>query len=118
MLRRWLRRVLKWTALAVLVILVVAGLALAVAYWRSDNDCEARRATSPGHPMTAVTYCEYGGPESLEIEEVEKPVPGEDEVLVRVRAVSLNPYDVHFLHGTPFVMRFGSGLRKPKFTGR
>jgi NADPH:quinone reductase-like Zn-dependent oxidoreductase len=67
--------------------------------------------------MKAITYCEYGGPEVLRLEEVERPVPDDDQVLVRVRAAALNPYDVHFLHGTPYVMRLGAGLRRPKFTG-
>ena len=68
--------------------------------------------------MKAVTHSEYGGPEVLQIQEVEKPLPKDDQVLVHVRAVSLNPYDLHFLHGTPYVMRImGGGLRTPKLTG-
>lgn len=117
-MRRWLKRILRWTVRAVLVVLVAGGVVLAIAYWRSDNDCEERRARTPETPMRAVTYCEYGGPEVLQVEAVEKPRPDEDQLLVRVRAASLNPYDVHFLHGTPYLMRLmGSGLRKPKFTG-
>jgi len=46
-----------------------------------------------------------------------KPAPQDNQVLVRVRAAALNPYDVHFLHGTPYLMRLSAGLRKPKFTG-
>ena len=68
--------------------------------------------------MKAITYYEYGGPEVLQLEEVEKPAPSDDQVLVRVRAAALNPYDVHFLHGTPYFMRLiGAGLGKPKLTG-
>jgi NADPH:quinone reductase-like Zn-dependent oxidoreductase len=68
--------------------------------------------------MKAITYHEYGGPEVLQLEEVGKPVPKDDQVLVRVRAAALNPYDMHFLHGTPYFMRLmGAGLRKPKSTG-
>jgi len=67
--------------------------------------------------MKAITYRKYGGPEVLQLEEVEKPVPNDDEVLVQVRAAALNPYDMHFLHGTPYFMRLmGAGLRKPKLT--
>ena len=67
--------------------------------------------------MKAITYREYGGPEVLHLEEAAKPAPQDDQVLVRVRAAALNPYDMHFLHGTPYLMRLSAGLRKPKFTG-
>ncbi len=67
--------------------------------------------------MKAIRYHSYGGPEVLRLEESEKPVPNDDQVLVRVRASGLNPYDMHFLHGTPGFMRLGAGLLKPKFTG-
>ena len=79
----------------------------------------ARRgdATARKNPMKAITYHEYGGPEVLQLEEVEKPVPKDDEALVQVRAAALNPYDMHFLHGTPYFMRLmGAGLRKPQST--
>ena len=52
-------------------------------------------ATAWKNPMKAITYHEYGGPEVLQLEEVEKPVPKDDQVLVRVRAAALNPYDMH-----------------------
>jgi len=67
--------------------------------------------------MKAITYREYGGPEVLHLEESAKPAFKDDQLLVRVRAAALNPYDMHFLHGTPYFMRLGAGLRKPKFTG-
>jgi NADPH:quinone reductase-like Zn-dependent oxidoreductase len=67
--------------------------------------------------MKAITYREYGGPEVLHLEEGAKPAPKDDQALVRVRAAALNPYDMHFLHGTPYFMRLSTGLRKPKFTG-
>ena len=115
-MRKWLKRMLKWTALTISALLVVGVAALFIAYWLSDNDCAERRATAPKRPMKAITYCEYGGPEVLQLEQVEQPVPDDDQVLVRVRAAALNPYDMHFLHGTPYFMRLGAGLRKPKFT--
>jgi len=67
--------------------------------------------------MKAIRYHEYGGPEVLQLEESAKPAPKVDQVLVQVRAAALNPYDMHFLHGTPYFMRLIAGLRKPKFTG-
>jgi NADPH:quinone reductase-like Zn-dependent oxidoreductase len=108
---------MKWTALTISALLLVGVVALVIAYWMSDNDCEERRATAPKNPMKAITYREYGGPEVLQLEEGAKPEPKDDQVLVRVRAAALNPYDMHFLHGTPYFMRLGAGLRKPKFTG-
>src|SRR5262249_27248877 len=69
-----------------------------------------------GPMMKAVVYCDYGTPDVLRIEEVEKPVPADDQVLVRVRAASVNPLEWHFVRGTPYVMRLGAGLRYPKAT--
>lgn len=66
--------------------------------------------------MQAIVYRRYGGPEVLEHVEVERPAPGDDQVLVSVRAVGLNPYDSHFLRGDPYIARpmLGLGLRKPR----
>jgi NADPH:quinone reductase-like Zn-dependent oxidoreductase len=60
-------------------------------------------------------YEKYGPPDVLELREVEKPVPAEDEVLVRVRAASVNPAEWYAMTGLP-IARLGSGLFKPKST--
>src|SRR5262249_35345086 len=60
--------------------------------------------------------CEYGPPDVLNIAEVEKPMPNDDQILVRVRAASLNFIDAGLVRG-PLVGRLLFGLRKPKFTG-
>ena len=52
----------------------------------------------------------------MRIAEVEKPVPGDHEVLIKIRAASVNPLDWHFMRGTPYIGRLMFGLRKPKFT--
>ena len=94
----------------ILVGLVTWGL---VAYWTSSNDCE-RVAQTPKNPMKAIVYCDYGVG-NLKLEDVEKPSPTDDQLLVRVRAASVNPLDWHFIEGTPYIMRaMGVGLRKPK----
>lgn len=67
--------------------------------------------------MRAITYREYGGADVLRLEECPTPSPKDDELLVRVKAAALNPYDVHLLHGTPYLMRLSIGLRKPKVPG-
>jgi len=65
--------------------------------------------------MKAVVYARYGPPDVLQVKEVEKPTPKDDEVLVRVHAASVNAYDWHTLKGEPFLVRLmGFGLLKPK----
>jgi NADPH:quinone reductase-like Zn-dependent oxidoreductase len=64
--------------------------------------------------MKAVVHDRYGPPEVLRVDEVERPTPGDDEVLVRIRATSVTRSDAHLRAGTPFVQRFMSGLRRPK----
>ncbi len=64
--------------------------------------------------MTAVTSRAYGGPEVLATEEIPVPTPEAGELLVEVRATSLNALDWHFLTGTPYLMRLMFGLRHPK----
>ena len=66
--------------------------------------------------MKAFTYSDYGPPDVVRIEDVEKPTPTDDEVLVKVRAVSVNPIDWHLIRGTPYVARLVMGLRRPKDT--
>ncbi len=63
--------------------------------------------------MKAITYTRYGGPEVLQLSEVEKPHPKDDEVLVKVRAVSVNDWDWGLMHGD-FVNRILNGIRRPK----
>ncbi len=66
--------------------------------------------------MKAIVLRRYGPPDVLECEEIEKPTPGANEVLLRVRAASLNPLDWHTMRGSPSIFRVGSGLRRPKVT--
>ncbi|KAF0848806.1 NAD(P)-dependent alcohol dehydrogenase [Nocardia caishijiensis] len=64
--------------------------------------------------MTAWVAPRYGGGEVLRTEVVPRPVPGERDVIVRVRAASLCSGDLHLLNGTPYLLRLGFGLRRPK----
>src|SRR5438477_5854696 len=65
--------------------------------------------------MKAIIYHNYGSPDVLKCEEIEKPTAGDDEVLIKVRAASVNPVDRLF-RGTPYLVRLLTGLRKPKDT--
>lgn len=64
--------------------------------------------------MKAIIYRNFGPPDVLRYEDIEKPAPGDDEVLIKVRAASVNPADWHFMRGTPYLMRLAAGLRRPK----
>ena len=64
--------------------------------------------------MKAIVYHKYGPPDVLELQEVEKPTPKDDEVLIKVQAASVNPLDWHFLRATPFFGRLAMGMLKPK----
>src|SRR2546421_2594338 len=107
------KRILKWTGIVVLFVALVSSLWLFVAYWRSTNNCE-RNATAPTNPMKAIVNCEYGAG-NLQLRELEKPSPNDNEVLVRVRAASINPVDGHLIRGA-WMMRPMTGLRKPRNT--
>lgn len=63
--------------------------------------------------MKAITNYKYGGPEVLKLEDIDKPVPAEDEVLVKIHATAINPLDWHVMRGTPYFMRMMTGLTKP-----
>ncbi len=86
--------------------------------FRTANTSESEAAGAAAFPplMKAAVYTRYGPPEILEIKDVAKPVPQDNEVLVKVRAASLNPLDWHFLRGTPYLVRLIAGLHKPKIT--
>jgi NADPH:quinone reductase-like Zn-dependent oxidoreductase len=66
--------------------------------------------------MKAAVFTRYGPPDVVQITDVEKPVPKDDEVLIKVRAASVNAGDWHIMRGTPYLLRVMVGLRKPKIT--
>jgi NADPH:quinone reductase-like Zn-dependent oxidoreductase len=108
---RRLKRILKWSLGVIFLALVAWGF---IAYWTSANDC-GRSIPAGAELMKAIRYCEYGSPDDvLKLEQVEKPVPNDNQILVRVRAVSLRFFDGGMLGGG--VGRLIFGLRKPKNT--
>jgi NADPH:quinone reductase-like Zn-dependent oxidoreductase len=109
--KRW-KRVVKWTLGTIFVVLILWGF---IAYWTSTNDCE-RYSGAPTDPIKAILKCDYGTPDVLQVKDIEKPKPDDTQILVRVRAASLNPLDGHFVRGMLLARVMGGGLRKPKDT--
>src|SRR6266498_970031 len=68
------------------------------------------------HYRSTIVNTTYGSPDVLQFKDVEKPSPTDDEVLIKVLAASVNAADLHFLRADPFLIRFMSGLLKPKNT--
>ncbi len=64
--------------------------------------------------MKVIIFPKYGSPDVLQLTEVEKPTPNENQVLIRVLAASANPLDWHRMRGEPFLARMGEGVLKPK----
>lgn len=64
--------------------------------------------------MKAMVYTEYGSPDALQLKDIEKPTPSGDEVLIQIRASSINAWDWDLLRGRPYLTRLG-GLRRPKY---
>jgi NADPH:quinone reductase-like Zn-dependent oxidoreductase len=64
--------------------------------------------------MKAIVCRNYGSPDVLKCEEIEKPTAGDNEVLMKILAAGLNPLDWHLKRGTPYIVRLMTGLRKPK----
>jgi NADPH:quinone reductase-like Zn-dependent oxidoreductase len=67
--------------------------------------------------MKAIVYEKYGSPDVVELKELDTPVAGDDQLLVKVHAASVNPIDWHRMRGQPYFMRMSEGLSKPKNTG-
>src|SRR5690349_14700421 len=105
-----IKRILKWTAL---VMLMALGAWLLISYWTSTNDCQQISA-APKNPMKAIISCEYGV-DNLKLADIEKPLPADNEVLVRVRAASVNPADGHMIRDS-WLGRALGGMRKPRNT--
>ncbi len=74
-----------------------------------------QRSQTAATMMRAIVYHDFGSPDVLRVEEIPKPVPNDNQVLVRVRAAAINPLDWHYMEGSPYIARLlGFGLVKPK----
>jgi NADPH:quinone reductase-like Zn-dependent oxidoreductase len=101
--------------LGVLSIVVIGAIATLALFISHDGACSdgsplARDATA----MKAIVYRCYGSPDVLLLEDVARPVPADDELLVKVRAAAVNPLDWHYMRGKPYIMRAESGFGVPK----
>ncbi|MFT5135438.1 MAG: NADPH:quinone reductase-like Zn-dependent oxidoreductase [Arenicella sp.] len=78
-------------------------------------DCEPRTETvEQADSMQAIVASCYGAPEVLELVTVTKPIPVDNEILVKVHAASVNPADWHRMRGSPYIMRLMTGIAAPK----
>src|SRR3954452_14296037 len=113
---RHMARKLKISRIILLALVVAAGVS---AFLLShDSACSPAAPLSAGAAsMKAATYRCYGGTEVIKVAQVARPIPAEDELLVRVRAAAVNPLDFHYLHGKPYLMRMDAGLGAPKDPG-
>ncbi len=100
--------------LLILLPVILVPLALVLSH---DSSCGAAPVLRPDATlMKGIAYHCYGSPDVLKLEDIEKPVAGDDQVLVKVRAAAVNPLDFHYMHGTPYLMRLDSGIGTPKNT--
>ena len=99
-------------AILLLVAVAIASLALPLSH---DSACGPAPALASDATLmkAAVRRC-YGPPDVLRLEDVEKPTPADNQVLVRVHAAAVNPLDWHYMRGTPYVMRLETGFGAPK----
>lgn len=100
--------------LGALALLMVAALGAGALVLSHESPCAPAPALADGVPrMKAIVYRCYGAPEVLKLEEIEKPVPADHEVVVKVHAASVNPLDWHYMRGKPYIMRMSSGIGAP-----
>jgi len=95
----------------IFVAVALSSVALVLSH---NSDCgPAPGVADNSELMKAIVYRCYGSPDVLELENIEKPIPANDEVLVKVHAASVNPLDWHYMRGSPYIMRLGTGLGAP-----
>lgn len=101
-------------AFAIVLMLGISWLAYAISH--NEPCAPPERAQGDQERMQAVVYRCYGSTDVLRLEEIPKPNPEANQVLVRVHAAALNPLDWHYMTGTPYFMRMSSGMGAPKDT--
>jgi NADPH:quinone reductase-like Zn-dependent oxidoreductase len=102
--------------LAIAGVLAVAGTSFAVVLSRNAPCGTPPALPADAETMKAIVYRCYGSPEVLRLEDIARPTPADDEVLIRVRAISVNPVDWHLMTGTPYLLRMDGGMGTPAST--
>jgi len=101
----------------VVLILAIAISSLAVVISHDSACGPAPELSNDAETMKAIVYRCYGSTDVLKFEDIEKPTPADDEVLVKIRSASVNPLDWHFMRGAPYLLRLMSGVGTPHETG-
>jgi NADPH:quinone reductase-like Zn-dependent oxidoreductase len=105
---------LRYKVLGGLAIVLVGAIVTLSLVLSHDSPCPAAPPLAANTPsMKAIVYRCYGNSDVLKLEEIAKPVPADDRVLVKVHAASVNPLDWHYMQGKPYVMRAAAGVGKP-----
>jgi NADPH:quinone reductase-like Zn-dependent oxidoreductase len=100
--------------LGIVLVMIVAMLALLALVVSHDSPCGVPQPVPANtRSMKAVVYRCYGSPDVVKLEDVAKPIPADNGVLVKVLAASVNPLDWHYMRGKPYVMRPMAGLGAP-----
>jgi NADPH:quinone reductase-like Zn-dependent oxidoreductase len=106
---------LRYKILGVLVLLLAVGvLSLALAMSHTSPCGPAPSPPAGATLMKGIVHRCYGSPDVLRLEDMAKPTPADNEVLVKVHAASVNPLDWHYLEGTPYLVRIDAGFGKPQ----
>ena len=104
----------RYKVLGIVLGLVVVTLSTLAFTLSHNSPCGSAPALSGNtERMKAIVYRCYGPPEVLKLEEIAKPAPADDRVLVKVRAASVNPLDWHYMRGEPYFMRSMAGVGSP-----
>jgi NADPH:quinone reductase-like Zn-dependent oxidoreductase len=105
---------LRYKILNGILIVVAAGVGWLAFTLSHDSPCgPAPSLPANAKLMKAIVYRCYGPPDVLRFEDIEKPTPADDQLLVRVHAASVNPLDWHYMRGAPYLVRTSSGFGKP-----
>ena len=106
---------LKYKILSVTLGVVAVGV-LTLAYMLSHESACGPAPAVPDNAtlMKAIVQHCYGPPDVLKLEDIEKPTPADDELLIKIHAASVNPLDWHYMRGKPYIMRMDAGMGTPK----